>query len=181
MEIDPQSAIFGQRRGAGVIDFILTAILVFSIGWLCSVSKATSMLLVVPLALVGFVYALVAHARFGRTVGKYILRIKVIGVDGATIGWQKSLRRSAVDGVVGLIWAFGLLTAVEQLSDEAFHGQGWSALYNLLLPLFPAYVAVFLNVSGVWPWSEFVTMMLNKQRRAIHDFIGATRVIRMSI
>ena len=36
-----------------------------------------------------------------------------------------------------------------------------------------------LNVSGLWPWSEFVTMMLNKQRRAIHDFIGATRVIRI--
>lgn len=180
METSPQTATFGLRLAAGVVDFIVIALVVFLLGKACSLSQRTSMLLVVPLALVAFLYSFIAHARFGRTIGKYFLRIKVVRLDGANIGWNESLRRSSVDGIFGLVWASGLLYATAHLASEAFQGQGWGALYKLLAPLFPAYVVTMLFVSQFWPWSEFVTMLLNRQRRAIHDFIGSTRVIRMA-
>jgi uncharacterized RDD family membrane protein YckC len=180
METSPQTATFGLRLAAGIVDFIVIASLVFLLGKACSLSQVASMFLVVPLALVGFLYSFIAHARFGRTLGKYLLRIKVVRLDGANIGWDRSLRRSSVDGIFGLIWASGLLYSTVHLPAESFQGQGWGALYKLLLPLFPAYVVTMLFVSQFWPWSEFVTMLLNRQRRAIHDFIGSTRVIRMA-
>ena len=34
-------------------------------------------------------------------------------------------------------------------------------------------------LSGYWSWSEIATMLLNRQRRALHDFIGSTRVVRV--
>jgi uncharacterized RDD family membrane protein YckC len=36
-----------------------------------------------------------------------------------------------------------------------------------------------LVLSGYWGWSEIATMLLNRQRRALHDFIGSTRVVRV--
>jgi uncharacterized RDD family membrane protein YckC len=179
METSPQTATFGLRLAAGVIDFVVMAVLVFLLGKVCSLSQQASLLLVVPLALVGFLYPFITHARYGRTIGKYFLRTKVVRLDGARIGWNESLRRSSVDGIFSLIWASGLVYATVHLTADSFQGQGWGALYKLLMPLFPAYVVTMLFVSQFWPWSEFVTMLLNRQRRAIHDFIGSTRVVRV--
>ena len=54
------------------------------------------------------------------------------------------LPASVVDRLLAaLVWVSGLLIAVGQVSAQAFQGQGWAALYKLLLPLFPAYVIGF--------------------------------------
>jgi uncharacterized RDD family membrane protein YckC len=123
METSPQTATFGLRLSAGVVDFIVIASLVLLLGKACSLSQLASMFLVVPLALVGFLYSFIAHARFGRTLGRYFLRIKVVRLDGGNIGWNESLRRSSVDGIFGFIWASGLLYATMHLTPEAFQGQ----------------------------------------------------------
>jgi uncharacterized RDD family membrane protein YckC len=41
----------------------------------------------------------------------------------------------------------------------------------------PWYRAVTVLMQ-VWIWSEFVTMLFNKKRRAIHDFMAGTVVIK---
>jgi uncharacterized RDD family membrane protein YckC len=173
-------ATFGQRITAGIIDFFLVAAYIFGIGKLCSSSKATAEMLIVPLALGGFLYSLIGHALYGKTIGKFILKISVVRLDGSAIGWNESLRRSSVEGIFGVVWAAGLISAVAYLPNELFKGQGWSALYKLLLPHFHRYVRSILQVYGIWPWSEFITMFFNKRRRAIHDFIGSTMVIQRS-
>ena len=43
-------ASFRQRVGAGLIDYVLTGIVVFSLGKLCSTSKSIATIGVVPLA-----------------------------------------------------------------------------------------------------------------------------------
>jgi predicted anti-sigma-YlaC factor YlaD len=45
------AATFWQRLAAGLIDFVLTGLVVFSLGKLCSTSKSAAEVLVVPLAL----------------------------------------------------------------------------------------------------------------------------------
>jgi uncharacterized RDD family membrane protein YckC len=171
-------ATFGQRITAGTIDFILNAVFIFGLGKLCSTSKGAAEILVVALALGGFLYSSIGHALYGKTIGKYILKISVVRLNGSAIGWNESLRRSSVEGMSGVVWAIGLISAMSYLPSDAFQGQGWSALYKLLLPYFPQYARTFLQVYGIWPWSEFVTMLFNTRRRAIHDFIGSTMVIK---
>jgi uncharacterized RDD family membrane protein YckC len=175
--IDIRPATFGQRIVAGIIDFILTAVFIFVIGKWCSTSKHVASILVVPLALGGSLYSFIGHALYGRTVGKYILKIFVVRLDGSHIGWNESLRRSSVEGLCGIVWAIGLVSAIFYLPGDSFRGQGWSALYKLLMPQFPQYVRTMLQVYGFWSWSEFITMLFNRRRRAIHDFIGSTMVI----
>jgi uncharacterized RDD family membrane protein YckC len=173
-------ATFGQRITAGIIDFFLVAAYIFGIGKLCSLSKVSAELLIVPLALGGFLYSLIGHALYGKTIGKFLLKISVVRLDGSSIGWNESLRRSSVEGIFGVVWAAALVSAVSYLPNELFMGQGWSAIYKLLMPHFHRYIRSILQVYGIWPWSEFITMFLNKRRRAIHDFIGSTMVIHRS-
>jgi len=176
--VDLRLATFGQRIAAGVVDFILAAIFIFLMGQWCSTSKNAASILVVPLALGGSLYSFIGHALYGRTVGKYILKIFVVRLNGSPIGWNESLRRSSVEGICGIVWAIGLVSAIYYLPSDSFHGQGWSALYKLLTPHFPQYVRTMLQAYGFWSWSEFITMLFNRRRRAIHDFIGSTMVIK---
>lgn len=173
---DPPATLL-RRLTAGVIDFVVLVTAIQAIGWFCSQSKSVATLLVTPLAAIAFLYPFVTHARFGMTLGKFFLKIRVIRLDGTAIGWNESLRRSAVDGVFALLWAVGLLVAVSNLTAEVFAGQGWPQLYKLIQPQLPSYHEWMMTAAGVWTWSEYLTMFFNRQRRAVHDFIASTKVV----
>ena len=112
------------------------------------------------------------------TVGKWVMRIKVVRLAGTPIGWNESLRRSAIDGAFQIAWAAGLLSALSSLPEGEFLGHGWLELHDKLQPLLPAYVATVLLASAIWSWSEMLTMLFNRNRRALHDFIASTIVVR---
>ena len=171
-------ATFAQRLGAAVIDFFVVAAYVFTVGWFCSISRPLAEALVFPLALGAFAYPLTGHARYGRTLGKWAMRIRVAQLSGSHIGWNESLRRSAVDGVLQLAWGFGLFSALVLVPDELFARQGWAGLHHSLQPWLPTYMSSILFTSVIWSWSEIFTMLFNCKRRAIHDFIASTIVVR---
>jgi uncharacterized RDD family membrane protein YckC len=33
----------------------------------------------------------------------------------------------------------------------------------------------------IWIWGEFITMLFNKRRRAVHDYMAGTVVVRNSV
>lgn len=171
-------ATFFRRLGAALIDFFVVATYIYVVGWLCSVSKPLAQLLIFPLGLGAFAYPLIAHARYGRTLGKWAMGIKVVQLSGSPIGWNESLRRSAVDGAFQVAWALGLFTALSPLTAESFSSQGWFRFHDSLQPWLPGYVPTILIASAVWSWSEMFTMLFNSRRRAIHDFIASTIVVR---
>jgi len=46
-----------------------------------------------------------------------------------------------------------------------------------LAQLTPAWYKPVLILENIWVWSEFIVMMTNKKRRALHDFLAGTLVI----
>jgi len=44
--------------------------------------------------------------------------------------------------------------------------------------LFPAWYSLVSTLSQVWWWSEFIVLLFNKRKRAIHDFMAGTVVIK---
>jgi uncharacterized RDD family membrane protein YckC len=104
-------ATFWQRLAAALIDFVLTGLVVVSLGKLCATSKPLADVFLVPLTLFAFVYYSVGHALYGRTVGKHLLKIRVVRLDGTRIGWNEAVRRSSIDGLFGVVWLIGLEAA----------------------------------------------------------------------
>ena len=63
-------------------------------------------------------YETVATARFGRTLGKAWLRIRPLGVDGATLGWARSFGRALTGWLAWFLSWIGLLDPLWCLWDD---------------------------------------------------------------
>ncbi|CAM5190090.1 RDD family protein [Alishewanella longhuensis] len=115
------------------------------------------------------VYAIFMHGFFGQTLGKMVMGVKVLNHDTETqINVLQALRRESVNLALNIVWVFLSLTVAVSLES---HG---AISENLALV-----VIGFGLLAFVWAVSEFVTMLFNDKRRAIHDFIGKTVVVRI--
>lgn len=112
------------------------------------------------------IYVIVMHGLCGQTIGKMICNVKVVDHDTERdISMTQSIKRSSVDVLLTL----ALLISITALTTTNNND------YKILLG-----VGIFsLSFASIaWALSEFISMLFNKKRRALHDFIGQTVVIR---
>ena len=115
------------------------------------------------------VYAIFMHGFFGQTLGKMVMGVKVLNHDTETqINVLQALRRESVNLALNIVWVLLILTVAVSLES---HG---AISENLAFA-----VIGFGLLALVWTVSEFVTMLFNDKRRAIHDCIGKTVVVRI--
>ena len=170
-------ARFWQRAVAMVIDFAITVPVALLASWLGGHSRGAggvSEILSVTLYLGYFIYG---HGRFGRTVGKAVMGIRVVRLDGSAIGWPEAWKRSSVDIVLTAISLAGTLWALGTMSDAAFAAADGFWLHERIAAFEPAWVEGMDWPLQIWAWSELVVMLMNERRRAVHDFIAGTVVI----
>jgi uncharacterized RDD family membrane protein YckC len=168
---------FWARFGAALVDALVLAPVTIISSWILSYSREAAIGLVLPLGAVGPAYTVILHARYGQTVGKMAARIGVVRISGAPIGWREALLRSSVEIVFGTIASLSGLVARIQL-PEADWTQGWMEKFKLIQTLEPSWGDWAAYAVTVWIWSEVVTMLFNRKRRALHDFIAGTIVVR---
>ena len=110
------------------------------------------------------IYVVAMHGRFGQTVGKMITGVTVLREDNEeSISYRQSfIRESPYIAILLIGWiavAYYLVTNSGLAEYQKF---------DLLL----GYVGL------VWFFLEIVTMLFNNKRRALHDFIAGTVVVR---
>jgi len=74
--------------------------------------------------------------------------------------------------------AIALVVAVLRMTDEEYFALGYLARTERMVEVAPRWYQAVTILMQVWIWSEFLTMMFNKKRRAIHDFIAGTVVLK---
>lgn len=105
-----------------------------------------------------YAYSIYFHGTYGGTIGKLKCNIQV--VDAKTelpIGYVHAFKRDAIP----LFFSVAIL--IQQISA------GDESLLSLWSPS-----TIFL----LWFLAEIITMLTNQKRRAIHDFIAGTVVVR---
>lgn len=117
-----------------------------------------------------WVYSVYLHGRFGQTVGKMSTRVRVVN---ALTEEQITFRHALLRDCVPILISIPIL------------------IYNsyLLLIEFPVRESSTLNelanwtiyIHGIWWLVEIITMLTNNKRRAVHDFIAGTVVVRTNI
>ena len=63
-------------------------------------------------------------------------------------------------------------------SDATYFSMGWKERSQYIIEQASPWYNVVTILMNIWIWSEFVVMLTNKRRRALHDFIAGTVVIR---
>ena len=170
-------ATFWRRLSAGVIDLLLGVAFTMIFGSIAASSKTTAYVLLPLMWGTMLLYTVVLHAKLGATLGKLTVGIRVTCIDGNRISWGRSIARSAVDLIFTAYWLSLVVPATFSLPPEAFRGQSWGDLFQTVKQSFPASYETAELFMGAWFWSEFLTMLCNSKRRAVHDFIAGTVVV----
>lgn len=174
-----QFAGFWRRFGAFWIDFVaLTPLMAVGL-WLQSHTRLAQLYLYVPWFLVGLWFSVHLVKKYGGTPGKLLLNIRIRKTDGSNVGYREAFIRYSITCVLAGISAAGLVMATFQLSDAQYLSLSVGARGSRLIELAPAWYGVVEVAGQVWLWSEFVVMLTNKQRRALHDFLAGTVVVRV--
>ena len=168
IEIDKYST-FWPRFWAATIDGILFAILLYIECLIFGVEYSTQDKFLQALNGVQFaIYAIFMHGYFGQTLGKMFMEVKVLNHATETeINVKQALRRESVNLVLNISWVLIILTVATTLEMTRAISVGLS------------YAVIGFGILAlVWGISEFVTMLFNDKRRAVHDYIGKTVVVR---
>jgi uncharacterized RDD family membrane protein YckC len=107
-------------------------------------------------AVISVLYFALMHAASGQTLGKKLGRYKVVNLDGTDISggtaFVRALMYVGVQGVPALIALFGGL-----------------GLYGL-------YEGLSMGV-GIYVLVNLIAILVNKERRAIHDLVAGTKTV----
>jgi uncharacterized RDD family membrane protein YckC len=122
-----------------------------------------------------YFYAVYMHGKYGQTVGKMVCKVRVLTFKKEeNINFRIALLRDSIPiviFVVTLIVEFYLIVVGERTIIELYRPTPESLQANSYLYLMPMF----------WIVAELVTMLTNKRRRALHDYIAGTVVARTNI
>ena len=152
------------RTVAAVIDHYIIRSAQMLFFWLVGADLATPISLVCAfiVSVLPVSYMVYMHGRFGQTLGKYICGVKVLALNGARITYEQAIRRDIVPCLLLPVWVWTT---------------GYLAIYRVYPPSIMFRWALYIGI--YWTLLEIITMLFNEQRRAIHDFIARTVVVRV--
>lgn len=161
---------FWRRVVAGIIDgLVLLPVALLTAPDIYPISNGA---LIVGLNVVGYsipvAYSVILHARYGQTLGKRARSVRVLDVSESRLPtWRQAVLRD-----IGEI-LFNAAAIV--LVVAAVLGGAYSAGDEYLSPTWDVLAWAGLG----WGVLEIVTMLTNPKRRALHDYIAGTVVVRV--
>ena len=170
-------ASFWQRFCAAWVDCFVLLPFGLLQRWIESQSKLAAFILVVPMTAAYCAYSIYCHGRYGQTVGKHVMHIRVMRTTGERIGWREAWLRSSVDVAFAAIGVISSFIALAAITDAGYYGVSWTQRTLNLQALEPSWLGWTTIASQIWIWSEVIVMLFNKRRRALHDFIAGTVVV----
>jgi len=122
-------------------------------------------------------YSIFLNLKYGGTLGKLAVGIRVTKPDGTKIGIREALLRSSVDIICATLYSGFHIYAITRVDPEAYLSAGFTERGIIVYSLYPNFSKYTNAISDVWYWSELIVLLLNKRKRALHDYIAGTVVI----
>ena len=170
LETIKRYATFWPRFWAAIIDGLIFTALLYIECLLFGVEYSNQNMVLQAVNGVQYIgYVVFMHGFYGQTLGKMVMDVKVLDHDTETdINLTQSVRREPVNIAINSSWILLLLSISISL-------QQLGSIHEFLTYL----IMGLSSLATVWALSEFITMLFNEKRRAIHDFIGKTVVVRL--
>jgi uncharacterized RDD family membrane protein YckC len=171
-DVDPRTFRTAWRRmGAVGIDVLIVAAVEFLLLTALRIQlpfvseQLVDRRYVVLDAVVGLAYPIVLHRLFGQTVGKWVTRVRLVALDLGPITWIQAVVRESP-------WIVLLIT--RSLAPLVFRRHRDSDEAAIMLILWQ------LGALLVWIAADLVAMLSSSRRRALHDLLARTVVVRVA-
>ncbi len=112
--------------------------------------------------LLGFAYSVGMHGRFGQTLGKMAMKVVVLDRSLGALSWKQAFVRDLAPILIAIAY-------VVDVSGLVLDGVNPDELYEKGYRMSPLLSLAF-----------FLTMLTNDKRRALHDFIAKSVVVKRS-
>lgn len=169
---------FWLRLGSLLLDFIFVIPVTGLILYLNSLGKDIYFFTVIPGFLFGVWYNIYLPKRYGGTAGKLVAGIKIIRIDGQSIGWKEAILRHIVLLVLTIFSVVLMISCLLIADEETYTNLSWLNQSEYLMSLSPVLFTIYTWASNIWVYSEFIVLLTNRRKRAIHDFIAGTVIVK---
>ena len=170
---------FGVRLGALLLDFLIVLPIYYFILFLNGLSKEAYFFTILPGFIFPFWYYIYLVRIYGGTPGKLITGIRIVKMDGTDVEWREAILREIITVFLSIVFAAITLVALSQADSDYYESLNWREKHTYLITLTPVLYIVYKWVSNIWTYSELVVLLFNKRRRALHDFIAGTIIVKL--
>lgn len=120
-------------------------------------------------------YTIYMHSKHGQTYGKMVCKVKVVNHDNEQpITLKQAVIREGIPLTFGTLGTFYFIYAVGTGKVSQDHIKTGAYIKD-------SSFMILTYLSLGWFIIEFITMLTNDKRRAIHDYIAGTVVIRTNL
>jgi uncharacterized RDD family membrane protein YckC len=116
-----------------------------------------------------YLYTIVFHGAFGATIGKMVCGVKVIDKEeNKELSYKQAFIRDSIPLFLSMV--------VVVISHPKVN---FDLLGNSSSSFFIVLFSIVGSLSVLWSITEIITMLSNKKRRALHDFIAGSVVVKI--
>lgn len=174
---DIKYAGFWCRSCALSLDFLVFSPIHILTIWVMMQHTSNYVALSVIGFLLFFTYQAYFYKRWGATLGKMALRVRVVDLQGAALENKHVLLRLAVAFILGALITLGNASLFASIDTAAFTALSFQDQSNFVQENETPFLAYTMLVMQLWVVCSALTLLLNKKKRAIHDFIASTVVV----
>lgn len=171
---------FWLRVAAKLLDFLIMLPILGLTYWLSSQYRSFYLWAVIPSLAWGLFYTVYLVRRYGGTPGKLALKLRVRKKDGAPVSLAAALIREAPLLLMGVVSNLGLGIAAMGMDESRYLALGFMQRSQALMTTGPGWLLATTWLMNGWTWVGVIVMLLNKRRRAVHDFLAGTAVVNIS-
>ena len=171
---------FWPRLAALLLDMLIMLPLTLLVFWGSERYRLFLLYCFVPSTLFGLFYGVYLVRRFGGTPGKLIMGVRIRKVSGEPVGYREAILRYLPEFILNMLMSVGFLMSILHMSDTEYHALSFMERTRRMVELAPSWYKPLQIVQNVWVWGELIVLLTNRKRRALHDFIAGTVVVRTS-
>lgn len=169
---------FKLRLGSILLDFLIFIPLFAIMHYLHSLDKNFKIATSLFFFFFGLWYSIYLPKKYGGTPGKLILGIRILKINGEEIGWKESILRNLIETVLSIFGTVVMIACVLKADNEIYLSKTWVQKGAYITTFAPKLFNIHLWANSIWMYSELIILLLNKRKRALHDFIAGTVIVK---
>lgn len=166
------------RIGAKLIDFVVMLPVAGLILYINGLSKSAYFYAILPNLAFCIWYDVFLVKKYGGTPGKLLMGIKIVQKNGDEVDWNASFMRYIVTFCLSILGIFVMLWTLSMIDDTTYISLGFFKRTQLMSELNPLMSKFQTFTSLLWTLAGIIAILSNKRKRAVHDFIAGTVVVK---
>lgn len=176
---EPQYAGFWRRVAAHLIDGVVMVLVLLAIVLISLGNNSLYLLTLVVPGVLSIIYQLSLTSKYGATLGKMAMGIKIVRLDGSPIGFAQANVRYSPYLILGIIAVMGNIEAFNNIPvPSIFFEHGLHERTRLLQQYQPTWVLLSTRVGLFFLLADSIALVISKKKLSVHDLIAGTMVIK---